>query len=148
MIYNWKYPVVPKTQLQLAQEGGPEFEDYYQTGLPSTTDPATDKYTLLVQTYQLASLPPQTYTLDAWMRYLQRFGPLAVIVDATGPNDRLLHLAVLQGVEWQTNFSDARFHLVDTANGNVGTLNSAQFAQILETPDVIQQTTMKGFAMP
>jgi hypothetical protein len=142
MIYNYKYPVPAKSQWQLAQEGGLEFEDYYQSGLPS------DKDGLLLTTYNLASLPPQTYTLEGWLDLLQRFGPLAMTVDATKPDDRLTHVAVLQGVEWQSNFSDARFHLIDTANAKVGTLDAIQFAKILETPDVVERSTLKGFAMP
>jgi hypothetical protein len=148
ILYNWKYPVPGKTQKELAKQGGLEFEDYYSTGLPHTTDPATDKFTFLIKTYKLAALPPQTYTLEGWRALLEKHGPLAIVVDATKPNDRLTHLAILQGIEWQNGFSDAKFHLVDTANANAGSMSATQFSKILETPDVVERTTMKGFAMP
>ncbi|MBA3041279.1 MAG: hypothetical protein KJ670_21855 [Alphaproteobacteria bacterium] len=116
MIYNYKYPVPGKSLWELAQEGGAEFELYYSEGLPSSADLAIDKYGLLISTYQLFGLPPQTYTLDGWGDFLQRLGPLCVIVDTDAPNNRLNHLVVMQGVEWTSGFSDAWFHLVDTAN--------------------------------
>ena len=148
MIYNYKYPVPGKSQWELAQEGGAEFELYYSEGLPSSADPDIDKYGLLISTYRLFGLPPQTYTLDGWVDFLQRFGPLCVIVDADAPNNRLNHLVVMQGIEWTNGFSDAWFHLVDAANGNSGMLRADAFRAILETPDAVDLTTFKGFAMP
>ena len=44
-----------------------------------------DKYPVLLNTYRMIDLPPQIYTLNGWMDLLQRYGPLAVIVDATAP---------------------------------------------------------------
>ncbi|MCS6758938.1 MAG: hypothetical protein MO852_07860 [Candidatus Devosia euplotis] len=147
-IYNYKYPFPGKSQCQLSQEGGPDFERYYQTGLPTSGDPAVDKYPVLLNTYRMIDLPPQIYTLNGWMDLLQRYGPLAVIVDATAPNDRLNHLMILQGVHWTAGFSDAHFALVYIANGNSGDMTDPQFQRILDTPDAVDRTTMRGFAIP
>lgn len=71
-----------------------------------------------------------------------------MIIDADAPNNKLNHLVVMQGIEWTNGFSDVWFHLVDTANGNAGVLGADAFRAILETPDAIERTRFKRFAMP
>jgi hypothetical protein len=135
----------PKSAHDMAQEGGQEFLDYYLNGLPHSSNATLDKFGKLLTTYTLGALPPQTYSLDQWMQLLMAHGPLAILVDAPPDGDHYTHILVLQGIEWQTGFADAIFHIVDPAGGAVVPAAASVVQQRLDANDVVQLSIIKGW---
>lgn len=148
MLHNWKFPTLPKTAKQLATEGGHEFLDYYEVGLPHSADPSMDKFTKLVSTYNLKALPPQTYSLNQWKSFLEKHGPLAILADGGQDKDFYTHILVVEGIDWQTGFDDAIFHVVDPDGGVSIPTSSAELQKRLDASDVVSLTVMKGWCYP
>src|SRR5262245_2825102 len=132
MLYNWKYPLVPKTPRQLAREGGQEFLEYYDNGLPCSADPNLDKFMELIRVYSLGALPLQSYTLDQWKTRLETNGPLAILAAMGQDQNVYLHMLVMEGIEWENDFSDAIFHIVDPNGGVAGQKSATELARLLE----------------
>jgi hypothetical protein len=148
MLHNWKYPALPKSPKDLATDGGQQFLEYYDFGLPHSADAAQDKFNELVAIYQLSALPLQTYTLDQWLQRLSTNGPLAILADDGQDGNYYTHLLVLEGIDWQSDFSDAIFYIVDPNGGVADTRSAAEIEKLLEAKDVVSLTEMKGCYYP
>jgi Papain-like cysteine protease AvrRpt2 len=148
MLHNWKYPVPRKTPKQLAERGGQLFLEYYELGLPHSANPTNDKFGLLVSTYNLKALPPQTYSLNQWKTLLADHGPLAILADAAQDGDYYTHILVIEGIDWESDFNDAIFHVVDPDGGVAIPTNATELAKRLDAKDVVSLTVMKGWCYP
>lgn len=148
MLHNWKNPGVQKTPKQLAKEGGQDFLLYYDRGLPHSANPAYDKFGDLVLEYGLKPLPLQTYSLEQWKSFLEKYGPLGILADGAQDGDRYTHLLLMQGIEWQAGFDDAIFHIVDPNGGLIVPTNAKELQTRLDAKDVVSLASMKGWCYP
>lgn len=148
ILHNWKVPALPKSPKQLAAEGGQQFLEFYDFGLPHSADPTLDKFGILVATYHLKALPPQTYSLNQWKQLLESNGPLAILADDSQPGNFYTHILVIEGIEWQTSFDDAIFHVVDPDGGLAIPVSAIELEKRLDASDVVSLTVMKGWCFP
>lgn len=148
MLYNWNTVILTKTPEQIAKDGGKEFEGYFQNGLPHSSDSALDKFTLLVSTYKLTALPLQTYTLNQWKGYLEKYGPLAILADDAQQLQYYTHILVIEGIEWTAGFDDAFFHIIDPDGGVSLKMSATELQSRLDAPDAVSLTLMRGWCYP
>ena len=132
----------------MATDGGQEFLEYYDNGLPHSADPALDKFRILVSTYSLGALPLQSYSLDAWIQRLKANGPLAILADDGQDGNFYTHLLVFEGFDWQAGFDDAIFYIVNSDGGIADRKGAPDIQRLLEARDVVSLTEMTGFYYP
>jgi hypothetical protein len=148
MLQNWKYPALIATPREMAQKGGQQFLEYYETGLPHSDDSSLDKFNVLVSMYQLEPLPLQTYSLAQWRERLETNGPLAILADNGQDGDYYTHILIMEGIDWNADFNDAIFYIVDPNGGIADPKSAAAVESLLEALDVVSLTQMKGWFYP